>query len=212
MCGTATSRAPRGRESEARLEALLLDPVRPAAAIPGAQAALRLAERRASPWLTGELHVWLARAGHPEEVSTGVAEPWRFELCGDTRAAAEAWRAIGCPFEPAIALADRVSRNSAGSARNGRQPWRRSACGVRGVPRGGRQETLGNPSQLTRRERQVLNLSAEGLTNAEMAPRLFVSVKTVEHYVGGVLAKLGSRNRTAALAEARRHGVLSASP
>jgi DNA-binding CsgD family transcriptional regulator len=53
---------------------------------------------------------------------------------------------------------------------------------------------------LTVREEQVLELVADGLTNAEIGRRLFISPKTAEHHVGAVLRKLGLRTRAEAAA------------
>jgi DNA-binding NarL/FixJ family response regulator len=49
----------------------------------------------------------------------------------------------------------------------------------------------------------VLDLLGEGLTNAEIAQRLFISPKTASHHVSNVLAKLGLRNRAEAAVVAR---------
>ena len=57
---------------------------------------------------------------------------------------------------------------------------------------------------LTRREAEVLELLAVGLTNAEIAERLVISPKTAEHHVGRVLGKLGVRTRAGAAAYAAR--------
>jgi len=51
---------------------------------------------------------------------------------------------------------------------------------------------------LTDREREVLNLIADGLTNREIGDRLFLSEKTVKNYVSGLFAKLGMQRRTQA--------------
>lgn len=59
--------------------------------------------------------------------------------------------------------------------------------------------------QLTGRERDVLDLLRQGLTNAEIGARLFISAKTAEHHVGRVLAKLGVRSRAEAAAFAAAH-------
>jgi DNA-binding NarL/FixJ family response regulator len=58
---------------------------------------------------------------------------------------------------------------------------------------------------LTRREVDVLRLLGEGLTNAEIARRLFISPKTAEHHVSRVFAKLSLTKRSEAAAYAVRH-------
>jgi DNA-binding CsgD family transcriptional regulator len=58
---------------------------------------------------------------------------------------------------------------------------------------------------LTQREQEVLRLVAQGLTNAEIAQRLFISNKTASNHVSAILAKLGLRSRTEAAAYANQH-------
>lgn len=66
-----------------------------------------------------------------------------------------------------------------------------------------RQSTCPEPDELaalTERERKVLELIGEGLTNRQIAERLFLAEKTVKNYVTSVLAKLGMERRTQAAA------------
>jgi two-component system response regulator DevR len=53
-------------------------------------------------------------------------------------------------------------------------------------------------SALTEREREILDLIADGLTNRQIGERLFLAEKTVKNYVSGLLAKLGMQRRTQA--------------
>ena len=61
---------------------------------------------------------------------------------------------------------------------------------------------------LTPREREILGLLSEGLTNKEMAARLVVSPRTVETHVERVLGKLGVASRSRAIAKALRLGLV----
>ena len=64
------------------------------------------------------------------------------------------------------------------------------------------------PAGLTARERQVLKLMADGLTNADIAERLVIGVATVKTHVSSIIAKLGVSTRTEASSLAIRRGLV----
>ena len=66
----------------------------------------------------------------------------------------------------------------------------------------------GGRAELTRREQEVLTLMAEGLTNAEIAERLIVSLSTVKTHVSSIISKLGASTRTEAAAIAVRERLV----
>jgi DNA-binding NarL/FixJ family response regulator len=80
--------------------------------------------------------------------------------------------------------------------------------GERGLKRGPRSRTRENPAGLTARELEVLPLLAEGLRNADIAERLVVSRKTVDHHVSSIIRKLGAHTRGEAAAAAGQLGLL----
>ena len=82
------------------------------------------------------------------------------------------------------------------------------ARGVRGLPRGSRAATRRNPAGLTRRELEVLALLIDGLRNGEIAARLYLSVKTVDHHVAAILRKLDVRTRSEAVGVAIAQDLL----
>jgi ATP/maltotriose-dependent transcriptional regulator MalT len=66
-----------------------------------------------------------------------------------------------------------------------------------------------NDSGLTARELEVLRLVAHGLTNPEIAGKLFVSDHTVHRHLANILNKLSVSSRAAAVAQAARRGLLA---
>ncbi len=78
--------------------------------------------------------------------------------------------------------------------------------GIKSIPRGIRKTTQSNPALLTRRELDVLQLLHEGLQNKEIAARLFISAKTVDHHISAILYKLEAKSRIKAVQEAKKIG------
>ncbi len=101
-------------------------------------------------------------------------------------ASVAASEAIGCGL-----VAGRARALLAGA---GLSPVRGGAANGRGG---------GDPERLTERERQVLDLVADGLTNGQIADRLFISRKTASVHVSAILRKLGVSSRTEAAVRAR---------
>ena len=182
--------------------------------------ALPLAQTKGHPWFVGELSYWLWRAGAAPPAAAGCAEPWTLQMAGHWREAADAWQVLCCPYEQARALAegDAAAQQEAlaiaerlGAAPLAEQLRRTlQRAGVRGVARGPRASTQAHPVGLTAAEQRVLALMGQGLRNAEIADRLHRSVRTVDHQVASVLAKLGADSRNAAVERARREGWLAA--
>jgi DNA-binding CsgD family transcriptional regulator len=169
-------------------------------------------------WAVGELSEWLARAGRPPAVAEPAAEPHRLALAGRLADAAAAWDGLGCSFEAAAVLLGSddpalVRRAHDAFDALGSKPAARLAAdrlralGAR-VPRGPNAATRGNAAGLTGRELDVLGLLVEGLRNAEIAERLVISAKTVDHHVSSVLGKLGVGTRQAAATQAVRRGLV----
>lgn len=169
-------------------------------------------------WWRGELGFWAWRGGALDQLPVGAAEPYALHVGGRYRAAAAAWEAIGSPYEQALALADSADEDDLRRAFEifqslGARPAaglvvkRLRAIGARTIPRGPRPRTQLNPAGLTGRELEVLALLGQGLRNVDIAERLVVSPKTVDHHVSAILRKLGVPNRVAAAEEAVRLGL-----
>jgi DNA-binding CsgD family transcriptional regulator len=192
---------------------------RPVDVVGATDLALELAVGRRASWIVGELLLWRRRAGVDEAAPIEVPEPWSAQLAGDWQRAGALWAELDSPYEAALALADadeqdallrslRELRGLGATSAAAIVTRRMRARGIRGVPRGPRPATKATPGGLTRRELQVLALLAEGLRNAEIARRLVLAPRTVEHHVAAILRKLDVETRVQAAVEARRLGLV----
>lgn len=206
-----------GHLRAARAEAAWLagDPTR---AVAEACAVYELALEKRHLWFAGELAYWQWKAGALDMAPDWIAEPYARQIAGDARGAAEAWASRGCVYEAARALSESgdealLREALTGLERLGAQPLARSVrqslrtLGA-SVPRGPRASTRENPAALTAREFGVLELVAQGLRNAEIADRLVLSRRTVDHHVSAILRKLDARTRGEAVATATHLGIL----
>jgi DNA-binding CsgD family transcriptional regulator len=202
----------------ARAEAAWLEG-RPEAVAGETESAFQLALLRRSAWMAGELAYWRRRSGLDDRADLDLPAPCALEVAGRADEAARAWAELGCPYEAAMALGQADNpRHLRRALTELQQLDARPAAavvtrrlrerGVRGVPRGPRRATRDNAAGLTPREVEVLGCIVAGLRNAEIAERLFVSGKTVEHHVSAILRKLRAPTRGRAVAEAVRLGLI----
>jgi DNA-binding CsgD family transcriptional regulator len=169
-------------------------------------------------WERGEIAAWLRRTGSSCPPRGELAGPYRLQAAGEWAEASRQWDRLGCPYEAALALHDAgdeaalrqalqafTDLGAAAAAQLTRHKMRR--LGIRSIPAGPRTATRADPLGLTRREREVLALVCAGHSNAEIAAKLFLSARTVDHHVSAVLAKLCAPTRGAAAAHAARLGL-----
>ena len=174
---------------------------------------------RCDAWQRGAIDGWLRRTGSVQRVQGELAAPCQHERDGDARRAARAWTELGCEYAAALALLDAsdepalrealdifLGLGALAAAAVARRKMRQ--LGIRSLPAGPRAATRGHPLKLTRREHEVLDLIRAGYTNTEIAGKLFLSRRTVDHHVSAVLGKLDAPNRSAAAEQAARLGLV----
>lgn len=178
------------------------------------------ANRLGAAPLRAELAYLLRRAGDDVDVAEDDPHPFAVQARGEWRRAADLFHSAGAPYQEAAALADSPDSADLVDAltildRLGAVPLARRVRvdlrmrGIGSIPRGPSSPTRRNPQGLTDRQVGVLRLLAEGPTNAEIAGRLVVSVRTVDSHVAAVLAKLGVTSRRDAVRVAAELGVLA---
>ena len=182
------------------------------------RALLTEANQQRARWEVAAIAWWMTCLGlDPPELERGES-PWWLMVDGQFEEAAAAWRTLDSPYEEALALcfiqrADDLETGLSMLDRLGATPARAAITrdlrlsGRRNIPRGKRAATRSNPAGLTERELEVARLVAEGLRNVDIAERLHVTPKTVDHHVSAVLTKLAVPNRSAVAGALHRHGI-----
>lgn len=184
-------------------------------------AALRkVLDRAENVALVPDAAIWLKRLDPATaiDVTPELSLPYQLEIRGDHQGAAEAWASLGAPFDEAMVLAqgDEAAQRRAiailtrlgasGTIECLKAKMRRD--GIASPQMGPRASTLKNPLGLTNRQLDVLRALNDGLSNSEIADRLFVSPKTVDHHVSAILAKLEVASRGEAAAKARNLSIV----
>jgi DNA-binding CsgD family transcriptional regulator len=176
------------------------------------------AVRRGVPAIEAELGLWLVRAGETVDLTGSPPDnPNTLLAAGRWREAHQAWTARGYPYEAAAArgespsameqLAAVAALDGLGAAPLAARLRRRLRLAGISVPRGPAASTRKNPGGLTVRQAEVLGLLADGLSNADIANRLVVSVRTAGNHVAAVLEKLDVHTREEAVARGRELGM-----
>jgi DNA-binding CsgD family transcriptional regulator len=167
------------------------------------------------PGFAAELAYWRWQLGESVETFDCMVQPFVLEIHGEWQAAAAAWAALGCPYEQAraLSLGDVDAQKAAllifeelnASPMVEQVSQQLRDAGVATIPRGPRVTTKENPFQLTNRQLEIWELLTENLTNVEIANRLHISPKTVDHHVSAVLGKLNVSSREEAAAIGRQY-------
>ena len=159
--------------------------------------------------------LWKARKQHMQLTETyeNIVSSLRMALKNAAR-----WEKTGCPYEQALSLFDgseddkrkaiTLMQGLGATAVYEKMKSEMRTSGIKSIPRGIRKTTQSNPALLTDRELDVLQLLQEGLQNKEIASRLFISAKTVDHHISAILYKLEVNSRIKAVQEATRMGIL----
>ncbi len=131
---------------------------------------------------------------------------------------AAVWEKAGCPYGQALTLfegteddkrkAIKIVHELGFSAVYEKMKLEMRTSGIKSIPRGIRKSTQSNPALLTSREVDVLEVLKEGFQNKEIAAKLFISPKTVDHHISSILFKLDVNSRTKAVKEAVRREII----
>ena len=166
----------------------------------------------------GEFVFWLKKARKQTLTVKKMEENYNADSPTSALKAATFWERAGSPYQQALVLFETNDENKrkaisivqrlGATAVYERMKFEMRRSGIKNIPRGVRKTTQSNPEFLTDRELDVLRLLQEGLHNKEIAARLFISAKTVDHHISAILYKLEVNSRTKAVHEAEKLGII----
>jgi DNA-binding CsgD family transcriptional regulator/tetratricopeptide (TPR) repeat protein len=165
-----------------------------------------------------EFAFWLMKARNQHMKVKTVYDAYHVSNVTSARKAAVHWNKLGNPFMHAQTLFDGDDEDKKKSASiiqqlraenvYERMKQEMRSSGIKGIPRGLRKTTKANVALLTGREMDVLALLKDGLQNKEIAGKLFISAKTVDHHISSILFKLDVNSRVNAVSEAIKLDLL----
>ena len=180
--------------------------------------AITLIENAGNTFDKSQFAFWLLKARNQEISLNESLEGFHVDSEKTALKASALWKQLGCPYEQALTLfygteaqkrmaIDIVDKLGA-SAVYEKMKFEMRASGIRSIPRGIRKSTKSNPANLTERELGILLLLKDGFHNKEIAAKLFISPKTVDHHISSIFFKLDVNSRTKAVQEAARLEII----
>lgn len=167
-------------------------------------------------WPSGALSFWVWQLGVRTDIPPSLPGFYGWIIDGRWQQAVDFWRSRDVGYEMGLAMmhgdddarveAVRTFEDLGALAAASRVRRDLATRGIK-VPRGRSRETREHADGLTPRQAEVLELLAEGLSNAQIADRLFISHRTAENHVGAILTRLEAPNREAAAAMARQRAM-----
>jgi DNA-binding CsgD family transcriptional regulator len=161
---------------------------------------------------TNEFAFWLQKTRKEHLPLTELYEGYDVSTVKKAQHAASIWAKAGNPYARALTLfegndddkrkAIEIIHHLGATATYEKMKLEMRTSGIKSIPRGARKTTQSNTAFLTIRELDVLQLMKEGMQNKEIAARLFISAKTVDHHISSILFKLNVNSRTKAVKEA----------
>ncbi|HRH59471.1 MAG TPA: LuxR C-terminal-related transcriptional regulator, partial [Chitinophagaceae bacterium] len=165
-----------------------------------------------------EFDYWLLKARNKQIELREYYEPYKLPNKTEAQKTAAVWEQLNSPYEQALALfegreddkrnAITIIQKLGANAVYEKLKLQMRSSGIKSIPRGARKSTQLNPALLTNRELDILQLLKEGLQNKEIADKLFISPKTVDHHISSIFYKLEVNSRAKAVQEATRQAIL----